>query len=115
MSIIINGMHYNWDYSELIKELKEEISYSKKYEQEFKYIQILRTEKPKFGDYRPIINYYYTDDRMKLIYKPDVFDNREELLEKKNMELQYMSVRPNLELVEIEKVLEEMHKVNALF
>lgn len=114
MSLEINGLKCSWDYNDLIKELEYDISYSKNIGFPMIYVQVLRKSEPVFGDYRPIIDYYETDDVMQSMCKIEVFDSEKEISDKNMINEMYLKDKPYLELMEVEKVLDEMRRITEI-
>ena len=85
MGILINNINYSYDYDELLCDLENELETSDLHKTS--YIQILRSEEPVFGDYKPIIDYYYEDEIMQDILTIDADDDIDEIeyiIEKQN-------------------------------
>lgn len=101
---MVDNKYRSWDYSNLINELEvdEYIGIKRQY------IQVLRSSEPVFEDYRPILDYYETDDIMEAMYKIYIFDDKNTIKDKKVLKNYYLSIKSSLELIEAEKVLEEM-------
>lgn len=53
-------MHISYDYTELLRELKSELLYGNL--NISSNIRIVRENTPVFGDYKPIVDWYYHDD-----------------------------------------------------
>ena len=78
--------HEQYDFSawlateENIKELNEELRDGTLTPKSF--IQVLRENRPVFGTYRPIIDWYYDDKTTRRDLQPDIFDSEDEIREK---------------------------------
>lgn len=95
----------SYDYSELIERLNAEIKSG--VIDKGSDIQILRDFQPKFGDYYPIIDYFYSPDKMAEIESKGL---------KKDQKLLdgYEMFRNLLELNSVNEVLAEMEDWNSL-
>ena len=109
MGILINNINYSYDYDELLCDLENELETSDLHKTS--YIQILRSEEPVFGDYKPIIDYYYEDEIMQDILTIDADDDIDEIeyiIKQKDL---YLKDKPTLELMLVSDVIDEMRKI----
>ena len=109
MAIAINGVNYSYDYEELLKDIDCELAEGCLNINS--HIQVLRSDEVAFGDYRPIVDYYYNNEKMQEIITIDFDDDIDEIKEKKDIEAQYLEVKNKLENMLILDVINEMKKV----
>lgn len=100
----------SYNYSELIQELKEEIE--DKILKPDDMIQVLRDK--SYSDYHPIIDWYYSDD--KVIEDTEIeYDDTEEDIEYKREYLErYVGDKPFLEQNTVTAILVEMEDMNKI-
>lgn len=91
----------SYDYSDLISELSEELSDGILSIDDT--IQILRSDEEITRYYRPVIDWYYSDDRMAECLNLDTFNRR-----------QYEQDKPKLISVSVKDCLSELNKWNEL-
>jgi len=95
-----------YDYQELIDELKEEISDGLL--KKSSVIQVLRADQPEKNGYVPIIDWFYNKQTMEIELAPDKTDTKDEILEKKMIREQYKQDEPLLKDMTLEACLAEM-------
>jgi len=117
-------MNLSYDYSDLLKEIKEEIKdgtltpeseilllrgspLSFKMIPEFRVIAIAQGAN---AEYRPIIDWYYDDLQTEKILANDPFDDAGEAKEKKSMREQFKKDRPNMKTAKVRDVIAEMEE-----
>ena len=105
-------MNFSYDYSTIIKELNEELRDGTLTPKSF--IQVLRENRPVFGTYRPIIDWYYDDKRTRRDLQPDIFDSEDEIREKKFLEFLYKNDKESLEQITVEKCLYELEQMSSI-
>ena len=102
------SMMPQYDYQELIDELKGEIRAGSLTEEET--IQVLRADKADKNGYHPIIDWHYNKETMEMELAPDDTDDQEDIEEKKIMKEQYTIDLPDLKDMTVRACLEEMFK-----
>jgi hypothetical protein len=99
-------MKAQFDYQELIDELKGEIRAGTLTEGDS--IQVLRTNKAHKNGYSPIIDWHYSKETMKMELAPDSTDDQDDIEEKKIIKDQYLVDLPDLKDMTVKACLEEM-------
>lgn len=106
----------SYDYSEFLKELEEELMDGSL--SNFDEIQILRSNEVVCGRggslYRPILDWFYSDETMQNILMPDPFDAEDELTEKEILRDDYNKVKSKLWKVKVIDVITEMQQFNRI-
>ena len=105
-------MKISYDYEEMIQELKEDVSDGVLSLTDT--IQILRSDKDIYNGYRPIIDWYYNDERIADDLKLDVFDDEQEIEEKRQIKEQYEKDKPNLLNILVGNCILEMEERNKI-
>lgn len=100
------NMKPQFDYQELIDELKGEIRAGSLTESET--IQVLRSDKADKKGYSPIIDWHYNKETMEIELAPDSTDDEEDIREKKIIKEQYLIDMPDLQDMTVKACLEEM-------
>ena len=105
-------MQFSYDYSELIAEIRAELEGGTLALSDT--IQILRSLRPRFVNYRPIIDWYYSKDEMDSLLAPDFLDDEKDQEEKEALRIRYKRDKPFLESVTVSDCLAEMEKWNKV-
>jgi len=117
-------MKLSYDYSELLKELRDELAdgtltlqsdilvlrgspISSRLISEFKEIADARGENV---EYRPIVDWYYDDLQIEKVFAKDPFDSNKEIKEKILMREQFSKDRPNMKIAKVRDVIAEMEE-----
>lgn len=95
-----------FDYQELIDELKGEIRAGSLTEKDT--IQVLRSDKADRNGYCPIIDWHYSKETMEMELAPDDTDDEEDMEEKKIIREQYLKDLPDLKDMTVKSCLAEM-------
>lgn len=104
-------MKTDYDYQELIDELKDEVGVGILKKSDV--IQVLRADKAEKYGYFPIIDWYYNKETMIIELSEDSSDTKEEIKEKAMIKKQYIEDQPILKEMTVEACLSEMfEKVN---
>lgn len=99
-------MKISYDYSELITELKEELTDHTLKSDDF--IQVLR------DDRGVIVDWYYSEVVQADLYKPDIFDTLEEAAAMRKLKKQYEEDRPRLVSCRVSDILREMEEASRI-
>lgn len=105
-------MRVSYDYEEFIEELKQEISDGILLPTDN--IQVLRADREIDRGYRPIIDWYYSDEIMVEDLKIDIDDEEEEIEEKQGIKEQYEKDKKSLEIISVAGCLLEMKERNRI-
>ena len=103
-------MNLSYDYTELISELAEEISLGILTQNEA--IQVVRSERDAGNDYRPIIDWYYSEAKMIKLLEVDATDSEFELKEKQKMKNQYNKNKHLMREILVSECMNEMQNKN---
>ena len=99
-------MKSQFDYQELIDELKDEIDEGSLTKSEV--IQVLRSDQAEADGYRPIIDWHYNKKTMDIELAPDRADSKEDIQDKAILKKQYLEDLPHLQDITVEACLSEM-------
>lgn len=121
MAYQINGIFYSYDYTGLIKEIKNEIEEGLLNNSDI--IYIIRGEKRKLCNYKPIIDYYTKMDIESMYDEPEEYLCKEDysneewtslLKERADVIEQYEKDKNNLETVTVLAIIMEMEQWNSV-
>lgn len=104
-------MSISYDYEEMIQELQEELSDGILSLTDN--IQILRDDKDIGYGYRPIIDWYYDDNTMTDDLNADIFDDEQDIEEKRHIKELYEKVK-FLEVISVANCLFEMEELDKI-
>jgi hypothetical protein len=99
-------MDIQFDYQELIDELKEEIGFGILTNTTM--IQIIRSEDLNKDGYSEILDWYYNNKTMNLELAPEKEDSKEDTEDKRLIRDQYLQDKDKLEGISVEVCLAEM-------
>lgn len=99
-------MKKQFDYQELIDELKEDVSYDVL--SNTSTIQILRHEDSDADGYSEILDWYYNNETMNLELSPEKGESKEDAQQKLLIRTQYLQDKSRLEEITVEACLAEM-------
>lgn len=105
-------MKISYDYSDMIKELKDELTDGILSITDN--IQVLRAEQVLENGYRPIIDWYYDDRKIEEDLKSDIFDDEQEIEEKRKIKEQYKKDKPSLSNILVGNCILEMEELNKI-
>ncbi|SHI38719.1 hypothetical protein SAMN02745751_00211 [Dethiosulfatibacter aminovorans DSM 17477] len=100
------NMKPQFDYQELIDELKSEVRAGSLTENDI--IQVLRSHKADKNGYYPIIDWHYNKETMEMELAPDSLDDEEDIREKNIIREQYLEDLPVLKDMTVKACLAEM-------
>lgn len=101
----------SYDYSELLQEFQEELEDGILKKDDI--IQVLRGDRLE-NLYTPIIDWYYSDKKVREDFEIDCTDNAKDILLKKEYKEQYLKDKPHLENSTVYAVLVEMEEMNKI-
>lgn len=99
-------MDKQFDYQELIDELKEEVSFGILTNESM--IQVLRAIDSYSDGYSEILDWYYNEETMELELEPETEDSIEDAADKEIIKKQYLQDKAKLEDMTVESCLAEM-------
>lgn len=105
-------MTLSYDYSELLKEIHEELEDGMVSLNT--YIQVLRSKKPVYQDYRPVIDWYYDDMVQMQDFETDIFDSektKKKLIKERE---EYLATKSQLESIKVGELIFEMEYHNQI-
>ena len=105
-------MKISYNYEEMLSELKEDVIDGVLLPTDT--IQVLRSDKEIGNEYKPIIDWYYDNERMAENFKSDVFDDEQEIAQKQQIKKQYEKDKPNLLSISVEDCILEMEEWNKI-
>lgn len=120
MAFYIEGKHFSYDYSKILAEIKEDIAEGILSMNDS--INVVRGDKI-IGDYRPIIDYYYTDfadtimQPLEEIYSKEDYTPAEwnKLVKETEESInQYEKDKNSLELISVSRAISEMEELNGI-
>lgn len=101
-------MKKQFDYQELIDEIKEDIGFD--ILTSTSNIQVLRHEDSDENGYHEILDWYYNNETMNLELTFEKGESKEDADEKEFIRAQYLLDKPNLEEISVEACLAEMYE-----
>lgn len=99
-------MDKQFDYQELIDELKEEVGFGILTNDTV--IQVLRSIDSYSDGYSEILDWYYNKETMELELQPEKEDSSEDAADKELIKTQYLQDKAKLEDITVEACLAEM-------
>lgn len=71
-------------------------------------IQVLRFSECEIGEYRPVLDWFYSDDVMRSIVEIDLFDEPYEINEKHSLKEDYEKHKSLLEIITVQECIYEL-------